>query len=267
MELREILSMPTTNFAHVHEAEQYHIQFPVIENRVEISYFAEGSLDIRGGGESFRAGKGDILCNFFSAPVSIETAEYHCHHTVSATLQWEYTQNPNGLCLPLLLPASKDTAAITELIDECIFDPYFSLSVSTRDAVRILNILCKIDSVYRKWADFRESTGSALAVRAMRYIHRNIRRPITQHEVARHLGVSEGYLCSVFKRTQGITLIRYVNMVKLKGVQNLMEKNRMKLYEAAAEFGYSDPNYVSALYKRIFGRNITAMPRHPENLE
>ncbi len=56
-------------------------------------------------------------------------------------------------------------------------------------------------------------------------------------------------------------------MVKLKGVQNLIEKNRMKLYEAAADFGYTDPNYVSALYKRIFGRNITAMPRHPENLE
>jgi transcriptional accessory protein Tex/SPT6 len=34
-------------------------------------------------------------------------------------------------------------------------------------------------------------------------------------------------------------------------------------YEAASMLGYSDPNYVSALYKKLFGHNITAHPNRP----
>jgi YesN/AraC family two-component response regulator len=36
-----------------------------------------------------------------------------------------------------------------------------------------------------------------------------------------------------------------------------MEKEPVHLYEAAALFGYSDPNYVSRLFKKYYGYNIT----------
>ena len=42
-----------------------------------------------------------------------------------------------------------------------------------------------------------------------------------------------------------------------------MESSGMKLYEAALQYGYSDPNYVSMLYKKLFGRNITENPAGP----
>ena len=54
-----------------------------------------------------------------------------------------------------------------------------------------------------------------------------------------------------------ISLIKYVNTLKLKGVYALMKKEGFRLYEASAAYGYSDPNYVSTLYKRMFGQNIT----------
>ena len=40
----------------------------------------------------------------------------------------------------------------------------------------------------------------------------------------------------------------------------LMDRERAKLCDAARQYGYSDPNYVSSLYKRTFGHNITERP-------
>ena len=39
-----------------------------------------------------------------------------------------------------------------------------------------------------------------------------------------------------------------------------METKKLPLYEAATMYGYSDPNYVSRLYKKMFGFNITDVP-------
>jgi YesN/AraC family two-component response regulator len=36
-----------------------------------------------------------------------------------------------------------------------------------------------------------------------------------------------------------------------------MERENLRLYEAATRYGYTDANYVSRLYKRYFGKNIT----------
>jgi len=70
---------------------------------------------------------------------------------------------------------------------------------------------------------------------------------------------SEGIrLCSVFKKVEGISFQKYVNYEKLEAIKNLMEKEPVHLYEAAALFGYTDPNYVSRLFKKYYGYNITA---------
>ena len=62
-----------------------------------------------------------------------------------------------------------------------------------------------------------------------------------------------------------MTVMRYVNTLKLENIKTLMDNANLKLYEAAAIYGYSDPNYVSRLYKQLFGYNISEKPKlHPE---
>ena len=46
-----------------------------------------------------------------------------------------------------------------------------------------------------------------------------------------------------------------------------MEKENLKLYEASQLFGYSDANYVSFLYKKMFGRNITDKPNFMKEIK
>ena len=72
----------------------------------------------------------------------------------------------------------------------------------------------------------------------------------------------------VFKKTEGISFQKYVNFEKLEAIKNLMEKEHVHLYEAAALFGYTDPNYVSRLFKKYYGYNITdKQNRHPTIVE
>ena len=37
----------------------------------------------------------------------------------------------------------------------------------------------------------------------------------------------------------------------------LIHREKLPLYRAAELFGYSDPNYVSRLYRKLFGTSIT----------
>ena len=55
-----------------------------------------------------------------------------------------------------------------------------------------------------------------------------------------------------------MTPMQFVNRVKLSSIRTLMAKEGVKLYEAAEMFGYTDPNYVSKLFKKYYGMNITA---------
>ena len=52
--------------------------------------------------------------------------------------------------------------------------------------------------------------------------------------------------------------MQFVNRVKLSSIRMLMAKENVKLYEAAQRYGYSDANYVSKLFKKYYGINITS---------
>ena len=54
-----------------------------------------------------------------------------------------------------------------------------------------------------------------------------------------------------------MSLITFVNQAKLSRIRTEMERENLRLYEASMRYGYQDPNYVSRLYKRYFGKNIT----------
>ena len=99
--------------------------------------------------------------------------------------------------------------------------------------------------------------GTRYTQRAKEYVQKNIYSTITQKSVSDYLSITPEYLCSVFKKVEGTTFKRYVNNGKLEMIKMLIEKEHLHLYEAAAQLGYSDPNYVSRLFKQYYGYNVT----------
>lgn len=258
MKTVDISSLPKIRFAHLHSADNYLISFEPRSRDIEVSYIAEGEVTIQKNNQSVTASKGDILCHIYDSTTTIKSDVFHCHHTVYANIDWKDTESPNGFYLPLLTKASSDTEEITKMIDMFIYKPYLYENAYAKSATVFMNILYQIDALNRNKEEFRQPEGHLLVTRAKKYIYKNIHNPITQSEVAEYLNITPQYLCNIFKKAEGISLIKYVNTAKLKNIQSLIEKENIKLYEAARLFGFSDANYVSYLYKKTFGRSITS---------
>lgn len=265
MESIEILSLPKFRFAHIHQAEQYHHHMAANPHILEISYIAEGSLTADFGGERIVVEKGDISC-FHSVPVSIDTSSFHCHHTFCVNVDWRTVPNLNHLILPPVTKASPETSEIEGLIDDFIYNQDLYDENPERVAWNCFNILHKIDACNRTDDHADYPAGYILVQRAKKYIHKNIHTPLTQTEIAKYLDITPSYLCNIFKSTEGIPVMKYINQIKLQNIHNLMETRGMKLYDAAAMFGYADPNYVSSLYRKIFGHTITSKPNRSNKL-
>lgn len=261
----EIMSLPNILFSHIYKADNYTNSFSVRENFLEVSYVADGSLEIKTENESFRTKKGDVICLFYDKKVSIMANEFHSHHTIGTKVAWEFSSDEHSLILPIITPAQYSTAKICDLIDDFVHNQMIYKNSKALGAAKFLELICAIDKCNRNAQNKNLPCEFLYTKRAKDYIQKNINTCITQSSVAEYLQVTPEYLCTVFKKTEGTTLIKYINKLKLKNIKTLIDNTNMYLYEAAAMFGYNDPNYVSRLYKQLFGYNITDKPYvHPE---
>ena len=265
MNFIEISSLPKILFSHIYKADAYQNRFSVRDNFLEISYVADGSLELEVGNEKYCAKKGDVICLLHNAETILSAKNFHCHHTVGATVNWNVsTDEQNSLILPTVTPAKNNTNTICHLIDDFVHNQIVYKESKALGATKFLEVLCAIDKCNRKAQIIDIPSELQYTYRAKKYIHHNIHNCITQNSIAEHLGISPEYLCAVFKKTEGTTIMRYINELKLENIKTLMVQENVHLYEAAAIYGYSDPNYVSRLYKQLFGYNITDKPLiHP----
>lgn len=259
MQTYELETLPCVTFAHVYHAQSYFNTFSDRKNALEISYISAGSITVELDGTEYEAHKGDVVClPYDRTQLRIRANAYHEHHTVYAQVKWARLNHANGLYLPLITPARFNTAAPQAIIRQFVHDPLLFKNSPTKGAAKFLELLCEIDRCNRKQQMPHLPSEALYTQYAKEYVQKNIHFPITQKSAAAHLSISPEYLCSVFKKTTGLRFMQYVNTEKLEAIQALMAKEHIHLYEAAALFGYSDPNYVSRLFKKYYGYSITA---------
>lgn len=264
MQTYEIETLPRVQFAHIYHAETYSNSLFQKEYAMEISYISEGTIVVTYRGRDYEAQQGDIVClPYGQERIRIRASAYHEHHTVCAKFDRTLQASGNGLFLPLVTPAVCHTRTAATLIDRLIRDRSSFKSSPTWGAAEFLTLLCELDRCNRKRLEEELPSDVRYTQRAKEYVRDHLQQPIVQREVARALSISPEYLCAVFKRTEGVPFQKYVNYEKLEAIRDLMERESAHLYEAAALFGYTDPNYVSRLFKKYYGYRITDKREHP----
>ena len=89
------------------------------------------------------------------------------------------------------------------------------------------------------------------------YINRNFASIENIDQIAAAFYISKYHLCRVFKRAMEMTVIEYLNQVRLKNAAQLLADTVKDIAEIAEQCGYHSTAYFSNLFKRSFGFSPT----------
>lgn len=88
---------------------------------------------------------------------------------------------------------------------------------------------------------------------AKKYIREHVYDNISLKELAQVLFISSGYLSTTFSKYEPIGVANYINKVKIAEAQQLLMKQRLKIYEVAFKLGYENAGYFAKVFKKYTG--------------
>lgn len=101
----------------------------------------------------------------------------------------------------------------------------------------------------------RELSGEAqrLVRQAMAYMQARYAEPLSREKVAAHVGLSDDYLTSCFRKELGLTPVAYLNRYRVQQAKRLLKNTHQSITEIALEVGFSGSSYFSRIFHRETG--------------
>lgn len=116
-----------------------------------------------------------------------------------------------------------------------------------------------LDGAFRRevWAGAQEDAAHSANFyvrKAKKYISLHEKEALTLSGLAAELGISAGYLCTVFRRTTGMTVVSYINRMRLRRLYELIGTERDRALSAlCGEVGFHDIRYAQRLFRKTYG--------------
>ncbi len=155
----------------------------------------------------------------------------------------------------------------------------FTVNVSNGDFERIIDFISQIEALskdgneeimaiklsellfllcermdYNSEKNLTSSTSMQLVSNILSYINNNYKRLSNVQKIADKFFVSEEYLCRIFKKHTGVTVVSYLNGLKLKAAEKiLLEEKKRSISEISEECGFSTAEYFGKIFKKNYG--------------
>lgn len=91
----------------------------------------------------------------------------------------------------------------------------------------------------------------------IRYINYHIAYDITVSDIAEANHISEEYLCRLFKKHTGMTVVEFINKIKMEKVADIL-KNTDRSIENIADYVNCSTSHLKRLFKRYSGMSMNA---------
>lgn len=118
--------------------------------------------------------------------------------------------------------------------------------------------LLGIVSEYLTRNDHLRSNHDDLADQIKKYIYKRYAKKITLDLLAEKFGCCKATIMNSFKKKYGMTVIAYLNQVRLDHAEHLVRSTDMSFKEISYVCGFCDQNYFSKLFSERFGYSPTA---------
>ena len=83
------------------------------------------------------------------------------------------------------------------------------------------------------------------------YMDLNFSQPFSQTEYAKLFNVSKEYLCRKFKEAHGVSMVTYLNQLRINRAKELLCTTDCSISDIASQVGYDDDKYFSTLFKKF----------------
>lgn len=82
------------------------------------------------------------------------------------------------------------------------------------------------------------------------YIQANLEQNVGREEIAAHVSLNSDYLSRYFKKEMGISLIQYINDVKMEKAKDLLANTNVSIGNIAQMVGFSHFSHFSSKFKK-----------------
>ena len=249
--MEEILikSLPKVVFAHNYTTEERYVNYlPACKNFFELSYSRFPALKSSQGENRFVNVGGGVTIQTRELDIQVEADgifETHC-------LGVEAEHKIGDLGRVSFSMEDKEMERVKEIIDEIIL--LFNFYPERKNKMNAL-LFEAIDIMSEKYAKEKKegdrvSGEITYANKIKKYVKSHIAEKINLNDLSKLLGVSVSYLCIVFKRVTGESIVTYANKYRLYLIKNYVVSQNMTLKEACALVGINDTAYASRLFKK-----------------
>ncbi len=88
-----------------------------------------------------------------------------------------------------------------------------------------------------------------------RYISEHYREKITLDNICFLFGINKTTLCQNFKAEYGITILNYINSLKIKEAKKLLRENELSVTEISEQLGFGSIHYFCRFFKKCTGKS------------
>ncbi|GKX31477.1 AraC family transcriptional regulator [Vallitalea longa] len=120
--------------------------------------------------------------------------------------------------------------------------------------VELLVIIFRLYKYKEEPKNYVDEKNKNIISRVINYIEINYSCHITLTNMAKTYGYTPDYFSKLFKKTVGISLINYVQKIRIKEACKLLKSpNDYKVIEIANKVGYKDIKFFNYIFKKIVG--------------
>ena len=259
-------SIPKPVFAHVYSCPGYKTKLNKNSPSVEIAYVKKGKLKIEIMNKEFIADEGSFIVLPGSYQFYIHTSknEAHIHYTISARTDSkiildEDAGNPDKdeIVVPLITQKPQNLKECEALLYEAIKEYQRANHISSVKCGTIMaKLLCELGENFDTPLKTSSEKTDIIDERIKKFIEKNISSKILLQDIGDALCKNANYLNQVFKKKNGVSIISYANLEKMKKAAVLIADKGYNIKDAAKEVGINDVNYFSRVFKQKMGMSV-----------
>lgn len=153
------------------------------------------------------------------------------------------------------------TGKLLEILNK-IGDEFFSPDVFSDDVIKCYMRLFFFTMARNPNRYENEAFRSGYVETAINYIQENLSSEISLSEIAGKFSISPEHFSRQFKKETGFGFCEYVSLLRLKRAETLLKQpENMSVAQIAAECGFSDSNYFSVRFKKMYGISPKALQK------